>query len=138
MAESNLDIARRGFEAWNRGEPEWFESNTTEDVEVRTAEVFPDLEDVYNGRDGWQRFWETFRAAWRSVEVTIESLEDAAPDEVLALVRFDGIGRGSGATVSLGFGIWLTFRDEKLARMIVQLPGEAQEEMAERRAAPQS
>ncbi|MGH2981612.1 MAG: nuclear transport factor 2 family protein [Solirubrobacterales bacterium] len=123
MSEQVLEIARAGYEAWNHGDLEWFEEHTTEDTEiVPAAGLFPDLEGTYHGIEGWRRFWEVFRAAWSSIDIEVQHLERLSDDDVFGLVRFDGVGRGSGVQASLTFIQWLSFRDGKLARLVVEMP----------------
>ena len=130
MSDELLDLARRGYEAWNRGDGEWFEANLTEDAEVETlAGVFLDLEPVYRGIEGWQRFWEVFRSAWSSIDITVERMEMSSDCEVFAVVKFDGVGRESGVEASLTFHQWLMFRDGKLARLRVELPDQKELEL---------
>jgi hypothetical protein len=127
-----LEIARSGYEAWNRGDIGWFERNTTEDIEVLpVAGLFPDLEDVYRGFEGWTRFWDVFRDAWSSIDVDVQHLEQLTDDDLFGLVRFEGIGRGSGVEASLTFTHWLSFRDGKLARLLVELPDQKELDLQE-------
>jgi hypothetical protein len=42
-------------------------------------------------------FWKTWRDAWETVTIRVERVEDLG-DDVLVLVTFDGVGRGSGAS----------------------------------------
>jgi hypothetical protein len=65
-----------------------------------------DLKEIYQGREGFTSFWETWLDAWKTMEIRIERIEDL-DDRVLALVRFEGIGRTSDVPVSLDVGhLW--------------------------------
>jgi ketosteroid isomerase-like protein len=131
VSEEELkQLARRGYEAWNEGDAEWFEANLAEDVEIETlAGVFLDLEPVYRGIDGWQRFWGVFRSAWSSIEVELEGLDVVSDCEVFAIAKFEGVGRESGVEASLTFHHWLTFQDGKLSRLRVDLPDQKELEL---------
>lgn len=131
MSDEELEqLARRGYEAWNQGDAEWFEANLAEDVEVETlADVFLDLEPVYRGIDGWRRFWGVFRSPWSSISVELEKVEAVSDCEVFAVARFDGVGRESGVGASLTFHQWLTFQDGKLLRLRVELPDQKELEL---------
>jgi ketosteroid isomerase-like protein len=129
---SALEIASSGYEAWNKGDLAWFEEIATEDIEVvPVPELFPDVEEVYRGFEGFRKFWDVFRAAWSSIDIEILHLEPLSDDHVFALVRFDGIGRGSGVEVSLTFIQWLTFSNGKLARLEVEMPDQKELELAD-------
>ena len=58
--------------------------------------------------------------------IRVERIEDLG-DDVLVLVTFDGVGRGSGASVSMSFGQVWAFRDGLAARIDVLDPQEALE-----------
>jgi ketosteroid isomerase-like protein len=52
MSQENVEIVRQAYEAWNRGDLEWLLDRITPDYEFRTAQLFPDTEAVYRGREG--------------------------------------------------------------------------------------
>jgi SnoaL-like domain len=64
--------------------------HVTPDYEFRTAQLFPDTEAVYRGREGQRQFWNTFREPWETVLIEVERLEPIGDDRVLALLRFHG------------------------------------------------
>ena len=95
----------------------------TEDFEFRPALVFFDLDPLYRGHEGWTEFWKIWRDAWETVSVRVERVEDLG-DRAYAIVVFDGIGRGSGAPVSMSFGQLWSFRDGLVERIDVIGPDE--------------
>jgi ketosteroid isomerase-like protein len=128
MSEENLELARDGYEAWNRGDADWLMEHMTEDVEVEPLRGIGDFEKVYNGHEGWKRFWEGWREAWSTIEVHVERMEDMGDQGALALLTFEGVGRESGAEVSMTVSHWLTFREGQVSAVRVLTP-----EAAERR-----
>jgi ketosteroid isomerase-like protein len=126
MSEENVELGLRGVDAWNRGDLGWILDHLTEDFEFRTAQLFPDLDPIYSGHDGWRAFWRTWRDAWETVTIRVERIEDLG-DRALVVVTFDGVGRGSGASVSMRFGQIWAFRDGLAARIDVLDPQEALE-----------
>ena len=122
-----MDLVRRGYEAWNREDLDWILDNITEDFEMDTLEsLFPDLHELYVGKEGWTKFVGAWRSAWKTVDVDIQRLEDLG-DDVLAVVIFNGVGRGSGAVTSLAIGHWFKFREGRLAGLRVLTPEDALE-----------
>ena len=100
MSQENVELVRQSYEAWNRGDLEWVLDHITPDFEWRTAQLFPDTEAVYRGREGFRRFWNTFREPWETLLIEVERIEAIGDDRVLALLRFHGRGReGVGATL---------------------------------------
>ena len=128
MSEENLELARHGYEAWNRGDADWLLEHMTENVEVEPLRGVGDFDKVYSGHEGWKRFWEGWREAWSTIEIRVERMEDMGDQGALALLTFEGVGKGSGAEVSMTVSHWLTFREGQVSAVRVLTP-----ESAERR-----
>jgi len=64
-----------------------------EEVEWHTSGVFPDLVEVYRGRDGIKRFWSDFTAPWDQIEIDPMRIEASGDD---AVVDFRFLARGRG------------------------------------------
>lgn len=131
MSEENLELAREGYDAWNRDDLDWFIEHMTDDAEMRPIRGAFDFDEVYHGHEGWTEFWEIWRESWSSIEVRVQRMQDLGDQGVLVLLAFEGVGRASGAEVSIALAHWLTFRDGKLAGITVMTP-----EAADRRFEP--
>jgi ketosteroid isomerase-like protein len=127
MSEETLELARRGYEAWNRGDEGWFLDRIDDDFVLRFPSGFLVLDEVYRGRDGWRRFWGSWRDAWEAIEIRVRRLEDLGGEEALAIVTFEGVGRGSGASVRGTIGHRLTFRGGRFVALTVSWPRDALE-----------
>jgi ketosteroid isomerase-like protein len=92
VSEENLERARRGYEAWSRGDLEGMLATLDENVEFRTSGVFPGLDPVYRGHAGMRRFWGDFRSPWQSLKIVIEHFRESG-DQIVALYRFEAVGR---------------------------------------------
>jgi ketosteroid isomerase-like protein len=117
MSQENVEIVRQVYEAWNRGDLEWVLDHVTPDSEFHTVPLFPDLEPVYRGREGFRRFWNTFRESWESLLVEIERIEPIGDDQVLALFRFHGRGRG-GVDVRREYAQLFTIESRVIRRTV--------------------
>jgi len=95
MSQENVEIVRRMFDAYNRGDLEGTLNCVAPEYEFHPSGLFMDAQHVYRGRDGWVDFWHTFGAAWESITISIERIEDLG-EEVLVLGTFHGKGCGSG------------------------------------------
>ncbi len=127
MSQENVDLARRAYEAWNREDFEWIADRVTDNFELQTRrDLFPDLDELYVGNTGWSKFVEVWRAAWETIAVQIERIEDLG-DDVLTVITFEGVGRGSGAVVSLRVAHWIAFRDGRIAGLRILMSDEALE-----------
>jgi ketosteroid isomerase-like protein len=95
MSQEEVELVRETFEAWNRGDLESVLESLSPEWEWHPARLFPGTDAVYHGKEGFVRFWNTFREPWETIRVEIERIEDLG-DSVLALMMFYGKGKGSG------------------------------------------
>lgn len=126
MTSDKVELTRQVYDAWNRDDLEAFQSNLTEDFEMRPLPDFPGLKDVYHGLDGFAEFWAVRRAAWERVEIQVDRIEQHG-DDVLALLTFDGVGKGSGVPVSMTVVHRATFRGDLGSSGTILLPEQVPE-----------
>lgn len=95
-----LERIRAAYEAWNEGNLDRTLEFLAPDVEWHTSASFPGTEPVYQGHDGFKRFWEHLHGPWEKIHVEIESYQR---EEQVALlrIRFQGTGKESGVDVDL-------------------------------------
>jgi ketosteroid isomerase-like protein len=117
MSQENVELMRQAYEAWNRGEPDWLLNHMTEDFEFSAGLGFSDIDAVYRGKEGWRNFIEIWHDAWAEITVRVERIEDQE-DRLVALLIFDGRGRGSGVEVSLRVGQVATVRGAKVSKLV--------------------
>jgi ketosteroid isomerase-like protein len=114
MAEAgNVEIVRRGFDAWNRGDLEGTIELAHPDIEITLAGVFPDLDRTYRGTEGFREFWELFRGAWNQIWIEPTEIE-AQGESVYAGTVFHGVGRDD-IPVERPFYFAFKFRDGKIS-----------------------
>ena len=89
----------------------------TDDFEFEPGLGFSDLNTVIRGKEGWRQFAETWREAWEDITVKVERIEDLG-DRIVALLTFNGRGRGSGVEVSLRVGHVATVREGRLSKLV--------------------
>jgi ketosteroid isomerase-like protein len=110
MSQENVEVVRALFTAWNQDELEDFLDCISPEWEWHPARLFPGTDAVYRGKQGFTRFWKTFREPWESIRVEIERIEDLG-DRVLALMLFYGKGKLSGVDVTTEYANLFTLRD---------------------------
>lgn len=98
MSQDYVELIRRGYEAWNRGDRGWVLEHMVPDVEWVAAPEDPDP-GVYRGYEGVERFWAQWRAAVGQLHFEALEFVDAG-DEVVAVARRSGRGTQSGVEVS--------------------------------------
>jgi ketosteroid isomerase-like protein len=107
MSEEDVEIVRRGYEAWNRNDMDGALLNLDPKIEWRprlgTAGV---RATVYRGHEGVLAYKREVEEALGAIQVDVLSIEDLG-DCVLAHIRARGRGSPSGAAVEAeGFHLW--------------------------------
>ena len=126
MSRENVEVVRRFYEAWDRRDLDETVALLAGDFEFRPFGEWGDLQDVYQGHEGWRSFWTTWEGAWESVTVAIDRIEDLG-DRLLSLVHFDRVGRPSGVQVSIAVDHIWTLRKGRVTRIEALRPAEALE-----------
>ena len=118
MSQDNVEIVRRAYDAWNRGDPETAFEFLDPDVEVS---VPPDLPEAgtYRGR-AEVKHWvaEQLLPILEEIRAEPEKFFDAG-DQVVVLVRYFGRGKASGIEVRgaiVDAHVW-TLRDGKVQKL---------------------
>jgi ketosteroid isomerase-like protein len=113
VASGNSELVKRGYAAWNRGDIEGVLSFLDPQIEWRGYTHIPES-GTLEGRDEVKAWLERFLDAWEQLEIEVTELIDAG-EQVVALVRFRGSGKGSGVPVEGGTDahVW-TVRDGRI------------------------
>jgi ketosteroid isomerase-like protein len=103
MSQANVELVRRGFEAFNLGgsEARASEAMLAPDIVWEVALGVADFDGVYRGREGVRQFWQTFFAELDEFQINVEELIDCG-ERVFCATRAVGRGRHSGAVGAAG------------------------------------
>jgi uncharacterized protein len=110
MSQANVDVVRRAYEAWNRGDAYAASEFLSPDIEWEMPPNLPDPE-TWRGREAVIRGLEGLSESWEELVADLHQLIDAG-DRVVALVRFHGRSVTTGMAldgVSVDGQVW-TFR----------------------------
>ena len=118
MSQENVELVRRGFEAFNRGgrDAQASAAMLAPDVVWEVAVGISDFDGVYRGPEAVRRFWRTFMAEFEDLRIEVEELIDCG-ERVFSAARMVGRGRHSGA-VGVGRMVFpvFTVRDGLIVR----------------------
>ena len=116
MSQENVEIVRRGVDAFSRAA--WEESVNLMAPEVEWHDA-PDLPGarLYRGREGVLARWRDMAEALDDFTVEIEQLFDAG-DQVVAFLISRGRGRISGIDVSRKLAQVCTVRDGQVVKLV--------------------
>ena len=94
------ELARRGIDAYNRGDVEAVLEQLDEQIEVYTA---PGLVNAgtYNGHDGFLQWLAQWSEAWDEFRLELERIDFVGEHYEVVSVRQFGRGAGSGVEVEM-------------------------------------
>ena len=115
MSQENVRLVRNAYDAWNEGDVDGQLATLHPESEWVTSGVFPGLDPVYRGHDGYRKFWDDFRGTFESLHIEVEDLRDCG-ERVVALLTFDARGR-DGLQVRRQAANVFSFRDGLLVRV---------------------
>jgi ketosteroid isomerase-like protein len=98
--EQNVDLARRGMEAYNRGDIDAVLELFSPEVEVYAPPDFINA-GVFQGREGWLKWTAQWNEAWESFDIRVDRVEPIGQRFVVVDAHQVGRGRGSGVSVEL-------------------------------------
>ena len=118
MVRANVDVVRRGLEAWQRDDFEAWLSGIDPDVEWLTAveRGLGRAGSVYRGHEGMREFWNLWRTEVDDFWTEAEEIRDLGDDRVLYLGHLRFRGPASGIMVESQLANVQTLRDGKIVR----------------------
>jgi ketosteroid isomerase-like protein len=106
VSQENVELVRRGYEAFAQGDIEAALAMCQPDIQVEDHERSLETPTSYHGRDGFLTLFATVNEGFSDVRYTPEKLTDVG-DRVLVDVRRTGRGKASGAQVEeRQFHVW--------------------------------
>ncbi len=115
MSQENVQLAKRGVEAFNRRDLDAFAETITPDYEWVGAFLGSVEGGSYRGRDGIARYFSEAEQIWEELSVTGEDFRDLG-DTVLVVGRMAGRGRSSGVQVDTPYTMIVEFRAGRVSR----------------------
>ena len=113
MSRENVEIVRRAYDAFSRGDLDAAVEDMAPDCEYVATGTIPGLGGVYRGPEGFRRFLSWIFDEFDDARVEIDELIEAE-DGVLASVTNRGRGKQSGAETSWHVWQLWTVRDGKV------------------------
>jgi ketosteroid isomerase-like protein len=106
MSQENVDLVRRGYEAFARGDIDAALAMFHPEVQIEDHERSLEIPTTYRGPDGFLTLFATVNEGFTDVRYMPEEVT-AVGDRVLVEVRRTGRGRASGAQVDeRQFHVW--------------------------------
>jgi ketosteroid isomerase-like protein len=127
--ESNLEVARRGYEGWAAGDIEAMLEVSSSDVEFVPAIAGSVEGGSTKGHDEFRRFFDALGETWDTFRLQVDEFHEVG-DRVIGIGRLTAKGRGSELELDQPIYSVLWFRDGKVVRMQSFLDREAAEAAA--------
>jgi ketosteroid isomerase-like protein len=118
MSKENVEMVRRQYDAFSRGDHDAAIAMLHPEFEWRGPREFPDLAEPHYGHAGVRRYLAKLAEAFTDYRMVGEQFIDVDDDRVLVFAREGGRGMGSGIEVQTNptGHVW-TFRDGKPASL---------------------
>ena len=114
MSQENVEIVRRAWDAWNRGDWDEWRSYLSPDFELDGSSALGEWRGVTRGSDQVLRGIEQFLEPWKAVRIEIDELIDAG-EHVVQRGTAHFVGRDGIEVQAKGAYCW-TFRDGVMIR----------------------
>jgi uncharacterized protein len=115
MSQENVEIVKRAYEAYSRGDLDAVVADIAPDAEYHSTGTIPGFAGVYQGAEEYRRFLSWIWEEFDEPQVNAHEIIDAG-DQVLMSLTNRGRGKQSGATVSWHMWLVVTMQDGKLVR----------------------
>jgi ketosteroid isomerase-like protein len=115
MSEENVEVARRAYGAFNRGDLAGTVADLAPEFEYVATGTIPGAGGTSRGPEGYRRFLESWWNEFDNTNVEVHDLI-AAGEQVLASLTFRGYGKQSGVETSWDVWQLWTVRDGKVVR----------------------
>ena len=102
MSQENIEIVRRGWEAWTRDDFDTWLSTLDPAVEWHTAleRLVDGMESFYRGTEGMRELWAAYRTELADFRIEAEELRDVGMTAFLDSVIFGGAARRAGSSLT--------------------------------------
>jgi ketosteroid isomerase-like protein len=115
MSEENIEVIRRAFDAFNRGDSEGVAAALAPGFEYVATGALVGAFGEYRGAEGFREFLDLFWEEFDEPKIQSREMIDA-DDGVLTWVTFRGRGRQSGVETSLDLWHMWTLQNGKAVR----------------------
>jgi hypothetical protein len=115
MSQENLQLVRRAYEAYSRGDIDGAVADFAPDCRYTAAGLIPDRTGVFHGPEGYKQFISWLRGEFEDVQAEVNELIDSG-ETVVVESTLRGRGRQSGAQTQFTFWQAWTVENGKFVR----------------------
>jgi ketosteroid isomerase-like protein len=115
MSQENVEVVRRAWDAFNRGDLDAFMADVAEDAEFEEDPAFPEA-GVFRGREEVIAYVRGFQEQMRDHQFEVEEVRDLG-DRALALLHETAQGASSGIDVDQHPAFLYEFKEARISRV---------------------
>src|SRR4051794_10387240 len=116
MSHANVEVVRRAFDAFTRGDMDGVLRLCDEDVVITQPKELPGISRQQRGHRGVLEAFSIWPEQWDDYYIEILRTADSG-EYVVVTTRAGGRGKQSGVEVKMEFAFVFTVRDEKIVEM---------------------
>jgi ketosteroid isomerase-like protein len=117
MSQKNVEIVRRAFDAFTRGDIEAVLRLCDEDIVITQAQELPGVPPQQRGHEGVSKVFAYWPEQWDDYRIEMRGVIADPGDYVVVGTRERGRGKQSGVDVEAEFTFVFTVRDEKVTEL---------------------
>jgi ketosteroid isomerase-like protein len=129
---SNMELAKAGYEAFQRSDVQTVLDLTDPEVEIYLPPTLPNS-GTFHGHEGYMTWLGRWLEAWDDFHIEVRGMEAVGERHVVTAIHQSGIGRGSGIPVEMDVAYMLDIRDGKVIALQMYLSREEAISVAEQR-----
>jgi ketosteroid isomerase-like protein len=112
----NLEVARAGYEAFQRSDLEGVLALTDPDVEIYLPTTLPNS-GTFRGHEGYITWIGQWLDAWEDFRIEVLAMEPVGERHVVTTIHQSAVGRGSGIPVEMDIAYMSDIREGKVAAL---------------------
>jgi ketosteroid isomerase-like protein len=129
---ANLEVARAGYEAFQRSDLETVLSLTDPEVEIYLPATLPNS-GTFHGHEGYMTWLGQWLEAWDNFQIEVREMEPVGERHVVTTIHQSGIGRNSGIPVDMDVAYMLDIREGKAVALQMYMTREEAVAVAKQR-----
>jgi ketosteroid isomerase-like protein len=119
----NLELARAGYEAFQRSDLEGVLALTDPEVEIYLPNTLPNSGN-YRGHEGYITWIGQWLDAWENFRIEVLAMEPVGERHVVTTIHQSAMGRGSGIPVEMDVAYMTDIREGKVIALQMYLTRE--------------
>ncbi len=116
MSQENVEVVRRGFEAFAQGGPDAMSDFWAADIDYRAIEGALDDRGPMHGKEAVRAHFQDWFDTFDDLKAEPLELIDATDEQVVTVLQFGGRAKLSGVETNLTYAVLSKIRDGKIVR----------------------